>query len=287
MVTGASGFLGWNICNAANKSWEVFGIAFSNLIEINGAHITVADLTDFRVLKQLLSDVEPDAVIHAAAAAGTNYCQTNQTKSYKINVDASVHIAGLCGERRIPLAFVSTDMVFNGLSAPYKEKDPVCPINVYGEQKALAEAEMVKRCPDMAICRMSIMYGLYPDRRKNWFLQNLESMRAHQDIPLFVDEYRTFLSVRDAVSGILSAIGSVRGILHLSGNESLSRYDFAGMMARIFRIKDARLIPCRLADAEVAAPRPYNLSLVNSKAKTIGFNPSSVENELKVLSSLI
>ena len=72
-------------------------------------------------------------------------------------------------ERNIPLVFVSTDMVFDGLNAPYKEEDPVCPVNVYGEQKVLAEKEMVNRCPEMVICRTSIMFGHHPDRGKNWF----------------------------------------------------------------------------------------------------------------------
>ena len=53
------------------------------------------DLTDFYNLKQLFIDVEPDAVIHAAAAANTSYCQTNQKESHKINVDTSINIAGL------------------------------------------------------------------------------------------------------------------------------------------------------------------------------------------------
>ncbi len=287
LVTGASGFLGWNICSVAHKSWDVFGVAFSNPIEIPGINIKVVDLTDFYNLKQLLIDVAPYAVIHAAAAANTNYCQINQTESHKINVDTSINIAGLCMERNIPLVFVSSDMVFDGLNAPYKEKDPVCPVNVYGEQKVLAEKEMVKRCPGMTICRTSIMFGHHPDRTKNWFQKNIESMRMHQDVQLFVDEYRTFLSVRKAVSGLLLAIDNISGILHLSGDERISRYDFARLVTGVFHINNARLIPCDLTDVPVKAPRAKDLSLNNSKAKAFGFNPSSIEKELEALSSII
>ena len=287
LVTGGSGFLGWNICSVAHKSWDVFGVAFSNPLEVSGINVKVMDLTDFYNLKQLFIDVEPDAVIHAAAAANTSYCQINQKKSHKINVDTSINIAGLCMKRSIPLVFVSTDMVFDGLNAPYKEEDPVCPANVYGEQKVLAEKEMAKRCPEMTICRTSIMFGLHPDRTKNWFQKNIESMRMHQDVQLFVDEYRTFLSVRDAVSGLLLALGNTSGILHLSGDDRLSRYDFARLVSGIFRINNAKLIPCSLADVPVTAPRAQDLSLDNSKAKAFGFAPSSIEKELEVLSSII
>jgi len=285
LVTGASGFLGWNICSVADKSWDVFGVAFSNSIEISNINIKVVDLTDCYNLKQLFIDVAPDAVIHAAAAANTSYCQINQTESHKINVDTSINIAGLCMERSIPLVFVSTDMVFDGLNAPYKEDDPVCPVNVYGEQKALAEKEMVKRCPDMVVCRTSIMFGYHPDKTKNWFQQILESMRVGQKLQLFVDEYRTFLSVRDAVPGLLLAIGNTSGILHLSGDERITRYGFARLVSGIFHINNARLIPCYLREVPVVAPRAKDLSLDNSKAKAFGFNPSSIQKELETLSN--
>ena len=287
LVTGASGFLGWNICSIAQKSWDVSGVAFSNPLEVSCVDIKIVDLTDFYNLKQLFTDVAPDAVIHAAAAANANFCQINQTESHKINVDTSINIAGLCMERGIPLAFVSTDMVFDGFNAPYKEEDPVCPVNVYGEQKVLAEKEMVRRCPEMVVCRTSIMFGLHPDRTKNWFQKNIESMRMHQNVQLFVDEYRTFLSVRKAVSGLLLAIGSISGILHLSGDERISRYDFARIVTGTFHINNAKLTPCYLREVPVAAPRAKDLSLNNNKAKAFGFNPSSIVKELEVLSSII
>ncbi len=287
LVTGASGFLGWNICSVVHKSWDVFGVAFSNPLEVSGVNIKVVDLTDFYNLKQLFIEVAPDAVIHAAAAANTSYCQIKQKESHKINVDTSINIADLCMKRNIPLVFVSTDMVFDGLNAPYKEEDPVCPVNTYGEQKVLAEEEMIKRCPEMTICRTSIMFGHHPERSKNWFQKNVESMRMRQDVQLFVDEYRTFLSVRKAVSGLLLAIDNISGILHLSGDERISRYDFARIVTGVFHINNARLTPCYHRDVPVTAPRAKDLSLDNNKAKTFGFNPSSIEKELEELSSII
>jgi dTDP-4-dehydrorhamnose reductase len=47
LVTGASGFLGWNICSVAHKSWDVCGVAFSNPLEVSGVDIKVVDLTDY------------------------------------------------------------------------------------------------------------------------------------------------------------------------------------------------------------------------------------------------
>ena len=57
LVTGASGFLGWNICNIAKKDWNIYGTACSHPIEIDGVNIIKADLTDFKELKKLFREV--------------------------------------------------------------------------------------------------------------------------------------------------------------------------------------------------------------------------------------
>ena len=111
LVTGAHGFLGWNICQTAKQAWEIFGTVFSNHGDIAGVNITKIDLTDFEALKKMFQEVCPDAVIHTAAKTDPNFCQTHWVESRKINVDASVNIAGLCADYEIPCVFTSTDLV--------------------------------------------------------------------------------------------------------------------------------------------------------------------------------
>ena len=68
LVTGASGFLGWNLCNEANKEWDVTGIFHAHPVGPEGVKTVRLDLTDYKDLKQLFNDLRPDAVIHTAAA---------------------------------------------------------------------------------------------------------------------------------------------------------------------------------------------------------------------------
>jgi len=114
LVTGASGFLGWNICQMVKKEWEIFGTVFSHPAEISGVNILKIDLTDFKELKKLFRKIRPDGVIHTATKSDPNFCQINQTESYKVNVDVPITIAKLCADSSIPCVFTSTDLVFNG-----------------------------------------------------------------------------------------------------------------------------------------------------------------------------
>ena len=153
LVTGASGFLGWNLCHQAQADWEVHGTYLTHQVTLLGAGLYRADLTDFTALDRLFQELKPDAVIHTAAASKPNFCQTNREAAYKINVTTAVNVARLCGERNLPLAFTSTDLVFDGRNPLYKEEDPVCPINYYGEQKAISPNKKIAEIyPKVALC---------------------------------------------------------------------------------------------------------------------------------------
>ncbi len=285
LITGASGFLGWNVCRLAAKQWKVFGVTFSHSVTIPEVSSFNVDLTNIKALKCLLQEVQPDAIIHTAAASKLNYCQTHRTESYKINVTVPTNIAGLCADRGIPLVFTSTDNVFDGLNPPYGEQAPVCPLNIYGEQKVLAEQEMTRCYPEVMICRMAPMFGnSYPGLPSS-FQQLLKSMKAGQKVRVFADEYRSFLSVNSACLGLFVALNNTNGILHLAGNESVSRHDFVRLIAHIFQIGDAKLISCSSKDVPMIAPRPLDVSLDNSKARTLGVAPLSLQEELSLLCS--
>jgi len=288
LVTGASGFLGWNICQMAKNEWAIFGTVFSHHVEIAGVNIVKVDLTDFDALKKIFQEIRPDAVIHTAAKSEPNFCQTHRTESQKINVDASINIAGLCADFRIPCVFTSTDLVFNGLNAPYREEDTVCPVNYYGEQKVLAEEGMLKYHPMVAVCRMALMFGIPGSPCVKSFIQPMiEAVREGRELRLFVDEFRTPISVKDAVFGLFLALEKVRGLLHLGGIERISRYDFGKLLMDTLGIREAMLISCRQKDVVMAAPRPPDVSLDSSKAFALGFKPLPLSEELNGMCGIV
>ena len=282
LVTGASGFLGWNLCQYAQKDWEVYGTYFSHKVEIAGATLDKTDLRDFSALDSLFNQVNPDAVIHTAAASKPNFCQTHREASYAINVAVGVNIARLCGERQLPCAFTSTDLVFDGRNAPYKESDPVCPNNYYGEHKAIAEIKMSEIYPAIALCRMPLMFGA-PSPVSGSILQGMvANLKAGKELKLFVDEFRTPTSAKAASQGLLMAIQQrVRGILHLGGKERISRYDFGLLLADVMHLPTDSIAPGKQADVSMAAPRSPDTSLDSSKAFALGYKPLSLKEELR------
>ncbi|EAW37318.1 NAD(P)-dependent oxidoreductase [Lyngbya sp. PCC 8106] len=283
LVTGASGFLGWNICQIAASQWEVYGTYRSKAVKIPGVNIIQRDLTDFQGLKALIEEIQPTAIIHAAAQSKPNYCQLHPDETYPINVTASINLAGLCADYSIACAFTSTDLVFNGLNPPYKETDPVSPVSIYGEQKVAAEQGMLERNPQVAVCRMPLMFGKASPHAVSFIQGFVQALKAGKELQVFTDEYRTSVSGTTAAEGLLLALAKAKGILHLGGKERMSRYDFAQLMAEVFELPIEKIQPCLQQDVQMPASRPPDVSLDSSKAFGLGYQPLSIREELERL----
>lgn len=284
LVTGASGFLGWHLCQLAKQQWDVYSTYFSHEIEIPGVTMLKADLRDFQALKQLFQQIQPSATIHTAAQSSPNYCQNHIEESYAINVMTSLNIAGLCADYSIPYVFTSTDLVFDGLNAPYKETDSVSPVNAYGEQKVQAEGEILACYPLATICRMPLMFGMATPTATSFMQPFMQTLKEGKELALFIDEFRTPASGITAAKGLLMVLEKqVQGIIHLGGKERLSRYDFGRLLVEVFQLPATGLKSCRQQDVKMAAPRPADVSLNSSKAFNLGYQPLSVSEELEIL----
>lgn len=281
LITGASGFLGWHLCQLAKSNWDVYGTYFAHAAQIPGIKTIKIDLRDFAALKTLFQEIKPDAVIHLAAQSSPNFCQNHPQESEIINVTASCNIAGLCADYSIPCVFSSTDLVFDGLNAPYRETAAVCPVSFYGEQKVKAELGMLAKYPLTAVCRMPLMFGV-ATMATSFMQPFIETLRQGKELSLFVDEFRTPASGKTAAQGLLLALEKVNGIIHLGGKERVSRYEFGRLLIEVLQLPDG-LKACRQQDVKMAAPRPADVALDSSKAFALGYAPLSLRLELEAL----
>lgn len=284
LVTGASGFLGWHVCQIAAAEWEVYGTYSTRSPQSIGKQFFKLDLTDFAALQQLFQTVQPDAVIHLAAQSNPNRCQQAPEDSHRINVTAACNLAGLCADSNLPCAFSSTDLVFDGTQPPYRETDPVSPLSRYGEQKVLAELGMLDRHPKTAICRMPLMFGAAPAIARSFIQPFIQTLREGNEVKLFVDEFRTPASGTTAAKGLLLALQKVQGQrIHLGGTERISRYEFGRLLAEGLELPIDLIQPCRQADVPMPAPRSADVSLDSAFAFSLGYAPLSLRSELQAL----
>jgi dTDP-4-dehydrorhamnose reductase len=287
LITGASGFLGYNLCAVARRTWQVTGVVHSHPVEVPGVELMSADLTDPAAVAGLFSAARPDAVIHCAAMGRPNDCQTDPALSRKVNINAAVSMAEQCAALGIPLVFTSSDLVFDGEHAPYNEESPIGPICVYGEHKAEAERRILEICQKAAVCRMPLMFG-DPSPASESFIQSMiRALAAGTKVPVFVDEVRSSVGAATAVSGLLLVLEKgYTGILHLGGRERVSRLDLAAIVVGLTKSDPALLARMHQSDARSIAPRPRDVSLDSARAYSLGYNPLPPAEEMARLKCL-
>jgi dTDP-4-dehydrorhamnose reductase len=283
LLTGASGFLGWNICSEPQTAWKITGAVHTRDVAILGVPSIKVDLSNEQAIRDLWDEVKPQAVIHAAAQSNPNYCEQHPEETEKINVDAAVLLADLCSTRNLPFVFTSTDLVFDGRKGNYTEDDPVNPLNRYGDQKARAEEEILKVYPEATICRLPLMFGYGGPFAGSFMQPFLQRMKAGEELALFYDEYRSAVGGRCASQGLLLALEHFHGTYHLGGRERLSRYDFGLMMKEVFDLPNAIIRGISQSDIIMPAERPADVSLDSSKAYSEGYDPLPAIQELALL----
>ncbi len=245
------------------------------------------DITNYVQLGNLIEDIEPDAIIHAAAMSNTAACEKDQEKSFQVNVEASVNLAGICNDLSIPFLFTSTDLVFDGKKGFYAERDFVSPLSVYGKHKALAETKIAEVYPRATIVRLPLMFGALEASQHNFFGQTIHKLRNGESVTLFEDEFRSICGARSISEGLLQLVEEKKlpTIIHLAGLRSISRFDFGILVSEAFNFSLNLLHRCKQEDVGSLSPRPKDVSLDITLAKQLGYKPMDVKQELLMIAA--
>ena len=282
LVTGISGFLGWHVGNYVQDDFQLVGFHNSNRPSWKNFPSYAVDLCNQKLTWDIMNELGLSAVLHLAANSNPNKCEQDKS-SNNINVNVSVHLAEWCAKKNIPFLFTSTDLVFDGKNPPYSETSSTNPIMVYGQQKIEAEQKILATNLQAIIARMPLMYGM-PANGLGFMNAWVRNLKEGKQVHCFTDEYRTTLSGNDAAAGLFLLLKkNQKGIFHLGGKESISRFDFAVQMAERFDLPKELIIPSLQKDVQMPAKRPPNVSFDSEKAFALGFNPGSIEEELRKL----
>ena len=260
LVIGA-GFLGENIM----EKFKNHIVTQTNLTKINkNSHIL--DITDEKQVIDCFHDVKPSIVINCAANTNIDFLEINTTTAYSINGEGARNIAVTCKKSDIRLVHISTDGIFDGINGNYTEEDKPNPINVYAKSKVIGEENIMKNCLNHVIVRTNF-YGNHP-KGKSLFNNILSKLKNKEPFTGFNDVIFSPLEVSN-LSDIISDVvfSNYRGILNLSSNETISKYQFCCKMADVFGFDSNLIKKGSVDDVGFIAKRPKNTSLNNTKSK--------------------
>ena len=286
LITGASGLLGANLARHYAETSTCIGWYGSNSIDIPGVQSQQIDITNYDAVSTSLKQIQPDLIIHCAAATNVEWCEKNPKLAKLINEDATEFLATKSAESGAKFIFTSTDSVFDGKTGKYLESSQPGPLNSYATGKVRTEA-LVAKANSSALIIRAYFYGHSPSGSRSLLEWVLVRALAGNDVPAFTDSYFSPISVHDFATAIDAAVAVDHlGLLHLGSSDQISKYEFARLVMEAYDCDMSLLKKITVDDAGLNANRPRDTSLDVGLLENILKKPaSSVAEEIKRMSA--
>lgn len=232
LITGGSSYLGQHLVPLATRQLEICYTFYEN-DPLDLPYGEQLDLRDEHRVMNLISEFQPEAIIHTA---GSN---RSPDMAAVITLGAK-YVTEAARKSGIRLIHMSTDVIFDGQNAPYRETDPPSPIHDYGRAKAEAET-IVSRWANHVIVRTSLIYGLsIMDRSTEWMSV---ALAEEQPVKLFDNQWRQPVWAETLSLACLElATSSYCGIINVAGDQSVSRAYFGLKMLDWWGINRRHLV---------------------------------------------
>lgn len=288
VITGSNGLLGQSLVNLLLKNkneYQVFG--FSKGANRSGRedfdYISI-DITDEKILKKTLLEINPDAIVNTAAMTQVDDCEIHKTECDILNVDVVKWLKEISEIINCHLIHLSTDFIFDGEKGYYKENDEPNPLSYYGLSKVKSEEILLNSTIDFTILRTILVYGkVFDMSRTNIVIWVKEMLENAKEITIVNDQFRMPTYVEDlALACKISIDKKATGIFHISSNTLMSVFEITQKIADVFGLDKTFIKPTTSNVLNQKAKRPPKTGFEVTKAVSeLGLEIHSFEHDLQ------
>jgi dTDP-4-dehydrorhamnose reductase len=284
LITGGSGLLALNWAVQCRDDYEVVLCLHERQVFLSGVTNIFCDLSSVYEVKSVIQEIRPHCVIHAAGLTNVDVCEEDADLSDHVNVTLASNVAKACLEQETSLVHISTDHLFSGEHQSLSESSIVSPVNAYGRSKALAE-EVVLSVNDKALVVRTNFYGWGTSYRHSFSDFIIQNLRNGKIVKLFDDVFYSPIVIERLVTICHELIEiNASGIVHVVGDERLSKYCFGEKLASVFDLDVSLIQRTKFRVEEGFVKRPLDMSLSNCKvSKMLNKEIGNVDMHLNCL----
>lgn len=274
LITGGNGFFASRFVQYYLGKYEI--------LAIGKAEVDIRNLDQLMIIVQKFN---PDYVIHTAAIAVTDFCNTHPDIAYDINVNGALNVAKACKRVNAKLIFMSSEQVFNGNleGGPYDEGNAPNPDTEYGKNKLEAEGLIKEILDEVWILRFTWMFG-FPQKglkiNANILWDTITSILKGEKIKGLSNEYRGMTYVAEVIENMEKIFDIPYGIYHIGSVNDLSRYEVVKLI--ITQIgQENRIDELLEKDDKKYKDHPRDIRLSTKKLSRAGITFSTTTEGIK------
>lgn len=268
LITGASGLLGLNLSLMKFEGHTIVGVDRGKLHD-TPFELLQADLTQPGAVSRLIDVARPDAILHTAANANVDACESDPVGARYLNAEVPGMLAEACAKSGIRFIHISTDAVFDGAKdGIYTEDDIPNPLSVYAQTKLDGEKAVLSANANAVVARVNFFgWSLSSTRSLSEFFYN--KLSTGQPANGFTDVYFCPMFVGHLAETLVRMLDkNLSGLYHVVGSEPLNKYDFGHRIARQFGFDPGLVLPKSVEESGLKAKRSHNLRLSIHKLST-------------------
>lgn len=292
LVIGSNGLLGQSLVKRFNQDFDVYGCSIepdnytSFLLNENYFKLDITNRSD---VKNFFLSIQPDIIINAAAYTNVDKCEEERDLCWAVNARSLENIVEACKVFSPILIHISTDYIFDGKNAPYKENDIPNPHGFYGKSKLSAEKAVKESMLEYIIIRTQILYGTGNKIGNNFVTWVIDKLKKNEAIRVVNDQIGNPTFVDDVSEAIYRLLElNEFGVFHVSGNQECSRYEFSKTIAEVFNLDDTLIEEITTSELNQKAPRPMNSTFIMDKLyNKTGWLPNNISLGLENLKKQI
>jgi dTDP-4-dehydrorhamnose reductase len=282
LATGAAGMLGTSLVPtfvAAGHDVVATDIDLTNPQPWGQGHPSIdwLDVRDRGAIKAAFDSVEPDLLLHLAAETSLEASDADPDHAFLTNTVATKYLALECRNRDVPMVFISTAGVFDGVKeGAYTEFDQPNPLNTYGASKYEAEKLVASLLDRWYIIRAGWMVGGGAGKDHKFVARILEQVRdGRSTIYAVGDKYGTPTYTYDFGRCLLNLLDSdLYGVYHMACEGDGNRYDIAAFLLEQLGRTDIELVEVESSffQEEFSSVRPRSEIMRNMALDLQGMN---------------
>lgn len=279
LILGSSGLIGISLVPLLKK-YNISTTYHSQKINENDISL---DIFSYDSLQKVFELTTPDVVINLTGIyKNLEFCEQNKDLTMNIHCNALKSVSELANKFDSFLITISTDQVFDGSKGNYTESDKVCPINHYGKTKAEGEKIVQNIAKKYCIIRTCMIWG-QNNIRKTFSEFILDEIKHKNELKLIEDQTTSPTYLKNFCEMFSEVIEKeILGVIHLSGPENLSRYQFGQKLLELANLDKEKIIPSKRQEFDFGKYMPRDTSLNTDKArKLLKVTPEEVNSSIQ------
>ncbi|XP_074649989.1 methionine adenosyltransferase 2 subunit beta-like [Tubulanus polymorphus] len=288
LITGASGLLGRALFEvfSACPQWEVLGLAFRR----TKGNLRKVDLTDRDEVSSVINSFKPDIVIHSAAERNVDKIENEPVGTKALNITATQVICEESKKIGAWVLFISSVYVFDGKNPPYSIDAECNPLNSYGLSKREGEIITLGVDPNNGVLRIPLLFNKVEYLGESSLTVLFEKVKdTSKQCVMSSYEQRFPIHCKDIAMTCKQIVErqlqnkDMCGYFHWNGNEQVTKYDIAIMMAEIFGISTDHIQANPIPSTSASRPHKPCVDCSRLQAMNIGVRTPLREGIKEVL----